>query len=140
MDTYIDRILITKFDSSYEVKEYMLKILLDMGMANLETKWSSVKGIHTLCTDQINIALSERAQSGKGGNHMSSQREDWKVASESKGSLAQRNAKPTYIMEFYSKVPLRHEGPTIYLLKGAIESIRSKFMHPELYQDNFVPE
>ena len=110
MDTYIDRILITNFDSSYEVKEYMLKILLDMGMADLETEWSSVKGIHTLCTDQIDIAL------------------------------AQRNAKPTYIMEFYSKVPLRHDGPTIYLLKGAIESIRSKFMHPDLYQDNFVPE
>lgn len=114
MDTYINRILITNFDSSYEIKEYMLKILLDMGMANLETEWSSVKGIHTLCTDQINIALSERAQSG------------------TKGSLAQRNAKPTYIMEFYSKVPLRHDGPTIYLLKGAIESIRSKFMHPDL--------
>jgi hypothetical protein len=110
----------------------MLNILLDMGIANQDTCWTKNKNnINILVTDQTDIALSERAQSGKGGNHMSSQRENWKVASESKGSLAQRNAKPTYIMEFYSKVPLRHDGPTIYLLKGAIESIRSKFIHPQ---------
>jgi hypothetical protein len=90
----------------------MLNILLDMGIANQDTCWTKNKNnINILVTDQMDIAL------------------------------AQRNAKPTYIMEFYSKVPLRPEGPTIYLLKGAIESIRSKFMHPDLYQDsqgNFV--
>ena len=103
MDTYIGQITVTNFDSSYEIKEYVLKILIDMGMAEIYADWFKAKGIHTLCTDQINILLY------------------------------QHNAKPTYIMEFYSKTPLKPKSPTIYIFKGAIESIRSKFMHPDLY-------
>ncbi len=120
MDTYIDRIIITNFNSSYEIKEFLIDTLIDMGLADEDACWSkrtlfsssvSAKGsakcnnIHTLCTDQMNIAL------------------------------AQRNARPTYFMEIYSKVPLREDGPTRYLLKSAIESIRSRFMHPDLYSN-----
>ena len=104
MDTYIDRIIVTKFNSTFEIKEFLIDTLIDMGLADEDTRWSKNNNIHTLCTDQMNFAL------------------------------AQRNARPTYFMEIYSKVQLREDGPTRYILKGAIESIRSRFMHPDLYR------
>ena len=105
MNTYIDRIIITKFNSSYEIKEFLLDTLIDMGLADEDCYWTKCNNIHTLCTDQMNFAL------------------------------AQRNARPTYFIEIYSKVQLREDGPTRYLLKGAIESIRSRFMNPDLYSN-----
>lgn len=103
MDTYIDRIIVTKFNSSFEIKEFLLDTLIDMGLADNDCYWTKSNNIYTLCTDQMNFAL------------------------------AQRNARPTYFIEIYSKMPLREDGPTRYILKGAVESIRSRFMHPDLY-------
>ncbi len=103
MNTYIGRVTISNFDSSYEIKEFLMDALIRWGMANAsDHTWTIKHNIHVLYTDQFNIAV------------------------------AQRNAKPTYILELYSKVPLREDGPTRYMLKETLEHIRSQFMHPDL--------
>jgi hypothetical protein len=103
MDTYIGRVTISNFDSSYEIKEFLMDALIRWGMANKsDHTWTIKNNIHVLSTDQFNIALM------------------------------QKNAKPTYILELYSKVPLREDGPTRYMLRETVEHIRTLFMHPDL--------
>lgn len=103
MNTYIGRVTISNFDSSYEIKEFLMDALIRWGMANhLDHVWTTKHNVHILRTDQFDIAL------------------------------AQQNAKPTYILELYSKVPIRDNGPTRYMLRETVEHIRSQFMHPDL--------
>lgn len=88
--TFIGKLLVTRFNNIFDIKEAVLDALTQNGMANEDNSWTKQSNIDILCTDQINVAL------------------------------VQRNMRPTFFLEFHSKVPLRENGPTLEYLQSAI--------------------
>ncbi len=91
--TFIGKLLVTRYHNIYDIKEAVLDALIQTGLANNNDTWTIQSNIDILCTDQINVALG------------------------------QRNTRPTFFLEFYSKVPLRYDGPTIDYLQSAISAL-----------------
>ena len=91
--TFIGKLLVTRYHNINDIKEAVLDALIQTGLANNNDTWTIQSNIDILCTDQINVAL------------------------------AQRNMRPTFFLEFYSKVPLRYDGPTIDYLQTAISAL-----------------
>ena len=91
--TFVGRLLVTRYNNFYDIKEAVLDALIQHGMASDDNAWTKQSNIYTLCTDQMNVAL------------------------------VQRNMRPTFFLEFYSKVPLRFDGPTREYLQSAINAL-----------------